>query len=636
MEINYFYTPYLDIGICCICVSLIAAMRFTYLKKNYQCNLLVAGVACIFISTILSIFYNYLLNNIISYNELLIHLIHNLYYGSLIFLWMLFDVYIYSLTKDVKQERQIKKFKIQVFILFILYVIMELLSQVSKFGFYIDNNIAYERFIFNPFILFYIIYSIIGLMIIFKNKIKMAKKIYYNIVFLFVFCFSIMLIQSYLKTTIYNNLSFIIPIISIFILLHNNSYDANTGTLDSIVYGSYIKDLVERGDAFTIITINISEYCSDNNIKTLSFISNKICHFCDFKFSKSLLFNKKGYILNIITKNKDKKKVDLLINETMEYINDNFNDYCLNPKMTVLRYPDDLIDKNYKTVIDFNKYLSKIAPTGVVYYCETKDKVGFTKKYYILEKLKEICTNFDLDDEHVKVYCQPILDCKSNEFVNAEILMRLQIPELGIVMPNDFIQIAEENGYIHKLTLIILNKTCKMIKNLIYDNYKFDRLSINFSVHEINDNSFCDEVITIITNNQIPFEKLAFEVTESAFNSINKLNTIMTQLNKLGIVFYLDDFGTGYSNINRITDLPFSTIKFDKSLLSSSITKENTKFIVDGTAQIFNTLKFNVLFEGVETEQDEEMCINMGAKYLQGYKYSKPVPIEELKNFFRK
>ena len=110
----------------------------------------------------------------------------------------------------------------------------------------------------------------------------------------------------------------------------------------------------------------------------------------------------------------------------------------------------------------------------------------------------------------------------------------------------------------------------------------------------------------------------------------------MDELKGSGIKFYLDDFGTGYSNFERIMELPFDIIKFDRSMVAASRSDEKVKDMVSHLARMFSDMDYAVLYEGVETEEDEACCIGMSAKYLQGYKYTKPIPIERLTEYFEK
>ncbi|MBO6214344.1 MAG: EAL domain-containing protein, partial [Lachnospiraceae bacterium] len=108
------------------------------------------------------------------------------------------------------------------------------------------------------------------------------------------------------------------------------------------------------------------------------------------------------------------------------------------------------------------------------------------------------------------------------------------------------------------------------------------------------------------------------------------------ELKNDGIRFYLDDFGTGYSNFDRIIELPFDIVKFDRSLVIASSTDIKTATMVSYLAHMFSDMNYAVLYEGIENSSDEERCMGMCARYLQGYKYSKPIPIDDLRKFFDK
>ena len=215
--------------------------------------------------------------------------------------------------------------------------------------------------------------------------------------------------------------------------------------------------------------------------------------------------------------------------------------------------------------------------------------------------------------------------------------MRLELPEVGMVFPDQFIYLAEEYGFIHVLSLIILHKTCAEIRKLIISGYEVKRISVNISVLELRDSNFCSDISNVIKNSGIPDDKIAIEVTESQNESdFIIMKSMINELKDHGIKFYLDDFGTGYSNFERIMELPFDIIKFDRSLVLASGEGEKSERMVGSLANMFANMEYSVLYEGVENELDEQMCIKMSASYLQGYKYSRPIPIERLTEFFDK
>ena len=203
------------------------------------------------------------------------------------------------------------------------------------------------------------------------------------------------------------------------------------------------------------------------------------------------------------------------------------------------------------------------------------------------------------------------------------------------MFPDQFIQLAEENGYIHVLTQIILHKTCMAVMELIQSGYAVGRVSVNVSPLELKDESFCGDIISIIRDSGVPGEKIAIELTESRNESdFILMKKKIDELRKQGIKFYLDDFGTGYSNMERIMELPFDIIKFDRSLVIAGSSSERSRRIVASMASMFEKLEYSVLYEGVEDDTDERMCEGMSAAYLQGYKYSRPIPIASLEKYF--
>ena len=212
--------------------------------------------------------------------------------------------------------------------------------------------------------------------------------------------------------------------------------------------------------------------------------------------------------------------------------------------------------------------------------------------------------------------------------------MRLELEKTGVVYPDQFIEIAEDHGFIHVLTQIIMNKTCQTILEFEEEGLEIKRISVNVSALELKDSRFCDDVTEIINNNGIDGSKLAIELTESnTEEDFVIMKDKIEKLRKQGIQFYLDDFGTGYSNMERILELPFDIIKFDRSMVIASGIDERSEQIIQTLANMFSNLQYSVLYEGVEDSEDENRCLGMAASYLQGFKYSKPIPISQLRDF---
>jgi EAL domain-containing protein (putative c-di-GMP-specific phosphodiesterase class I) len=282
-------------------------------------------------------------------------------------------------------------------------------------------------------------------------------------------------------------------------------------------------------------------------------------------------------------------------------------------------------------------YLHDKMPINTVCMVGDKDFEDYLTYKRICIELSDIQKKDDLHDPRVKVYCQPVFNIEKQTYDTAEALMRLELDGLGMIYPDVFIPIAEKNHYIETLTRIILSKTCERISLMNQGGYNVRRISVNFTMCDVRQETFCTMVQKIVQDNGIDFEQIAIELTES--QNEQDFELIKSRINELkgtGIKFYLDDFGTGYSNFERIMELPFDIIKFDRSMVTASGSDEKFRNMVAHMAGMFVDVDYDVLYEGVENEADEALCMGMNAAYLQGYKYSRPIPIERLTEYFEK
>ena len=141
------------------------------------------------------------------------------------------------------------------------------------------------------------------------------------------------------------------------------------------------------------------------------------------------------------------------------------------------------------------------------------------------------------------------------------------------------------------------------MSKLIREGYEISRVSVNVSAIELKEDAFCGDITRIIEGNGIPGDKIAIELTESMTDSdFMLMKDKISELRDKGIKFYLDDFGTGYSNMERIMELPFDIIKFDRSMVLASGSSERSRQIVVGLANMLAQLDYAVLFEGVEND----------------------------------
>ncbi|MEG2513418.1 MAG: EAL domain-containing protein [Acetivibrio sp.] len=264
-------------------------------------------------------------------------------------------------------------------------------------------------------------------------------------------------------------------------------------------------------------------------------------------------------------------------------------------------------------------------------YCTPQMISDIHRRENIVEILKNTVANND-----IVLYYQPIYDVNSSKFLFAESLARIPNSPLGFLSPGEFIPIAESTGLIVPLTYQIMEKICLFIKELLEENIEFSSIHINFSAIQFSDENFDKKIIDIIKRHSIPFSKIKIEITESILaENYDIVKDYIIRMYDQGLRFELDDFGTGYSNISLVLQLPWDTIKLDRSLILSGTESESSALVVKYIGAAFRSLDICVLAEGVETPNQLDFAIGIGCKLIQGFYYAKPMPLKEAKQYFK-
>jgi diguanylate cyclase (GGDEF)-like protein len=241
-----------------------------------------------------------------------------------------------------------------------------------------------------------------------------------------------------------------------------------------------------------------------------------------------------------------------------------------------------------------------------------------------------------LENEEFEVYYQPIVKVGYNEIVAAEALIRWIHPKHGFIPPDVFIGLMEQTGFIIKLGKYVLEQVLKQQKRWELFNFKPIQVSINLSMIEVNTGTFHQHVEQQLAHHKVDPELIKFEITEStAMMSEEKAVKLINKLKKLGVGISLDDFGTGYTSFDYLKKFPADIIKIDKSLVDHILEKEEDQRIVHAMIDLGHTLGMEVVVEGVENKEMVSLLASYGCDYIQGYYFSKPLPVFEFQKLIR-
>jgi len=229
----------------------------------------------------------------------------------------------------------------------------------------------------------------------------------------------------------------------------------------------------------------------------------------------------------------------------------------------------------------------------------------------------------ELDQFYVEY--QPIVD-RNQECIAYEALARWNHPIRGIVMPDDFIPFAKDNGLIVKVGQSIFRQIVNHQELWSTSAKSRDfTIMVNVSAHQLLSPGFADQLIDLCDVHHIPMTRLSLELTENVFLSdVGLAVEVMTQLQSHGIQFALDDFGTGYASLKYLADLPFQYIKIDKRFVSGLGDLKANEVIVDAVLDLAKGLNMKVIAEGVETQEQFEILHAKGCGYFQGWYFGRP------------
>lgn len=546
-----------------------------------------------------------------------------------LFLWslpILFVQYIFILTKK-KNYKCCKLNKILVFT-YIIEMILVITTAFTKFVIYFDSNHLYHHgSLYIALVSYNLLILIISLVVVIKygNEMPKIQQITVLVYLLLILCANS--IQIFYPKLFMNGFVLSIANFLMFFTLQNPAsyFDSLTNNYSRATLQEYINMLVNKNSQFQFIIVDIKGTAGINKTlgesvgtEIITIVGKKVL----IASESNLSFRMEGDLFIIITKSiKERDKVLKALRSKFPF-KYHFSDYIfdINVHLNYTNTLSDFEDQNEANdIIKECTLISKKSDLSLI----RKSFIDVIKKNRKIEKALQN----SIDNQNILVYLQPIISSESGKFVKAEALIRLYDSDLGIIMPDEFIHLAESNGSITKLAPLIIEKVCKYLSSTKLPD-TFENISINLSVIDCLNPNLDKMILEILDKYNIKPDQITFEITESIASLVPALKKNMILLKKAGIKFALDDFGSGYANIDKVIKLPFNTIKIDRQLLLL-LNHPIHNIILKQVIDLFLKLKLELIIEGVENEWQAEEIKKMGANYQQGYLYSSPISMKD-------
>lgn len=233
------------------------------------------------------------------------------------------------------------------------------------------------------------------------------------------------------------------------------------------------------------------------------------------------------------------------------------------------------------------------------------------------------------------LHYQPQFDCMTRELIGIEALVRWRDPDSGLIMPDEFISLAEENGFIIPLTEWILRTACQQRKEWSLLGIARSRIAVNISPRHFLQKDLPQQIDCILRDARLPASLLELEVTEHTLTAdIATARNTLNELKSMGISISIDDFGTGYSSLSQLNAFPINMLKIDRSFIRNLNDDGSNSAIVAAVIAMAHEMGLKVIAEGVETVEQEQFLQRSGCDFLQGFLYGRPMEADEISRIF--
>ncbi|MCC0645087.1 MULTISPECIES: EAL domain-containing protein [unclassified Clostridioides] len=415
--------------------------------------------------------------------------------------------------------------------------------------------------------------------------------------------------------------------------------DQTTGGMNRTQFNIIANEIISLSPAgtYTLVWLNMQKFKLINDLagniagdKLLKYIYNCIkLHLNEGEFVTRIFADNFTLLLK-----EDKKNINSRLNAIVTHIN-RFNDnkdykymlyftagaYIINDtslEITKIQDRANVASKSIKNIENHELCIFNF------YSKSDKEKL-------ILEKNIENRMYEALEKKEFQVYLQPKLELSTQVICGAEALVRWVHPVEGIMPPNEFIPLFEKNGFIVQLDLYVFEEVCSTLRKWIDSGLNAVKISVNMSRYHFSFKDFINAYKEIAEKYSIPPHLIEIEITETiVFKDVKVFSEIINEIHKNGFKCSIDDFGSGYSSINMLKDIYVDTIKLDRAFFKSErLDSQRERDIIVSIIDLSKKLNMTTVAEGIETNFQKNFLREINCDMLQGYVFSKPLPIKD-------
>lgn len=627
-------------------VFLLVFLCFFTIKKHLPTRQNRLYLSCVFASFLIVIM-DVLAAMMTSYPKYfgigLLTLVNVAYFASLPLLSILFLLYILALTDVFKFVRTSLFYVFLVPALVCLFVAVT--TPFTGVLFYFDEVMAYHQgpgyalgFVSNCF---YLILAV-AFATVFKDRIKKIERFS-----IYIFCSAIVLgavAQGvYFRWVLLTNAVTAMALVVVYLAMQNPDafIDASSGMFNGEAFEELTKEYLADGKMFSCVYLSIADYKNLDAFYGAQGVANateEVIKYLSrvFKDRRIYRIEQAAFVIQEMGTGEYEEIVRALENRFAKGFDGGEEQITFWPQIVIVPYwhmPSEI--RNIISLINFvkknNENNDNNINSNVGYSIEVNDKIINDMNN---EKAVEKAIENAIVNNSVQIYFQPIYSSITREINSCEVLARIFDDNIGFVLPDVFIKKAEENGSITRLGEQIFEKVCIFLKEQKPERYGLKSVHVNLSPVQCKQENMADVLIEISDRYHVVRDFIDLEITETAAVENNPvIRNNMEKLIDASFSFSLDDYGTGFSNTATIIQLPFKSVKIDKSLLWSQFGK--TSSILKDLVIMFQNQDLEIIVEGVESKDMVDVLEKYGCHNLQGYYFAKPMPQREFISYMR-
>ncbi|USL14163.1 EAL domain-containing protein [Bacillus thuringiensis] len=417
-------------------------------------------------------------------------------------------------------------------------------------------------------------------------------------------------------------------------------YDQLTGLMNRISCTNKLNDFLNEKVDFAFIFIDLDEFHLINDTfghKEGDKVLQKVTEcLSSLQIDGMHLFREHDDQFVMLIENITKERVEVVANNILERISEHFviqeEDVYLSASIGIVMAPTD--GKDEKILFQrVDAALEKAKEKGKGHYhfygngldCEREQR-------FIIENQLHRA----IEKNEFFLYYQPQINIETKKIASMEALIRWENKELGFVLPNQFIPLAERTGFIIKLDEWVVNEVCQQIREWLNKGYEVVPIAVNISARHFRSITLIEMITRALHKYNVPAHLLAIEVTEGALIHKDISKRVLLQLKEQNLKIHLDDFGTGYSSLSYLKTYPIDTLKIDRSFMEGIHVDERDTNITAAIIHLAHTLELNVIAEGVERTEQIQFLKEKNVKLVQGYYYSRPLSKYDVENTYYK